>query len=233
MNNYQKLFFYEEIIQQIENILKRSKEIKNDKNRIEKIYEELDNDFLYKIKQKGKKENEDEVKECKNIAEIILILSKETFFESNDIKTISKYKSFTFNIFDDITYKYMNTSSEKILTDIKKKDYIINDGRIYIKLESDNLKKYEILIAGFQFQSNHFVPELLFKYDIKTVLDNDFNYLKRYNYQLFKKERMSLNGKELIDKNNKKVGIIYDLKNINSNYHSNNNVINFLLLYKY
>ena len=91
---------------------------------------------------------------------------------------------------------------------------LINEGRICVKLENIKLNIYQILIASFINVNNHFVPELLFKYDIKKSMDNDFNYLKRTNYKIFKKERISLNGNEL--------GIIYDLKNINSNYQSNN-----------
>ena len=92
MKSYQKLFLYDEIILQIEKILKKSKEIKNDKNRIEKIYENLALDFLIKIKEIGKKGKEDDVKECKNLAEIISVISKETFFELNKAEALLNYK---------------------------------------------------------------------------------------------------------------------------------------------
>ena len=58
MNKYKELFLYDEMIQQIDNILKQSKEIKKETNRIDKIYSLLDGKFIYKIKAKYKNENE-------------------------------------------------------------------------------------------------------------------------------------------------------------------------------
>ena len=120
----------------------------------------------------------------------------------------------------------MNTSSEKILTDKKSKDYLINEGRIYIKLETDNIQKYEILIAKFLYESNHFVPELLFKYDSKISMTTDFDFLKIHDYNKFKKQQISSHGNYLIRKNtNDKIGKIYDLKAISPNNQTNKEYI--------
>jgi len=214
MKNYKKIFLYDELVKQIDNILKKSEGNINNGYEVENIYAKLENEYLNKIKEIGKKENENETKECKSLLLAISLISGETFFESPKIEDISKYKSFKFNIFNANTYKYMNKSSEKILTDIKIKEYLINEGRIYIKLANNIIKKSEILIASFIYESILFVPELLFKYKDNISMGDDFEYLKQYDYKKFKKERISISGNELIRKNqNNKVGIIYDLIN--------------------
>ena len=58
----------------------------------------------------------------------------------------------------------MNQGSEKILKNLNKKNYIINDKRIFIKLEDHKKEKNEILIATFNNESDYFIPELLLKY---------------------------------------------------------------------
>ena len=171
---------------------------------------------MNKIKEKDK--------QCKELAAFINSFFNETFFESQKLEDISKYKSFKFIIINDDIYYYMNKSSEKILKSLIKKDYIINSGRLYIKLENNKLKKYEILVAGFLFESSYFIPELLFKYRSNQFLINDFEYLKFNDYKIFKKEHISSDVNELIDiKTKDRIGLIYDLKNSNINYQINEN----------
>ena len=213
MKNYTKFFSYEEVIQQIINILNNS----NNEKTVEKIYEQFDNEFLKKIKEKEKQD-------IIYIAQLISSFPKENFIESANIKEIEKYYNFKFNIINENTYRYMNTSPYKLLIDIKRKEYLINDGRIFIKLEHGAINKFEILICSYNLTSNHLIPEILLKYKSKIIMENNFDYLKINDYTTFKNEKISQNGIELIYKiNNEIVGQIYNLKvpNILSQIHNN------------
>ena len=223
MNKYKELFLYDEISQQIEKVLKQSKDIKKDNNRIDNIYNLIINEFIKKMNEIYKIDNINNEQLCAKLVKDINSFPKETFYETFEITNYENYKSFKFIILDEVTYNLMNKSSEKILQDIKIKEYIINEGRIYIKLEDNILNIYQILIASFINTSNYFIPELLFKYDNNIVLNKDFDYLKKYNYKKFKNEKMSLNGKELIDKTTcKKVGTIHSINNSNFDEQNNN-----------
>ena len=223
MNKYKELFLYDEISQQIEKVLKQSKDIKKDNNRVDNIYNLIINEFIKKMNEIYKIDNINNEQLCAKLVKDINSFPKETFYETFEITNYENYKSFKFIILDEVTYNLMNKSSEKILQDIKIKEYIINEGRIYIKLEDNELNIYQILIASFINTSNYFIPELLFKYDNNISMNKDFDYLKKYNYKKFKNEKMSLNGKELIDKSTcKKVGTIHSINNSNFDEQNNN-----------
>ena len=232
MESYKKIFSYEKLIHQILKILKESKEIEKDKDKIEKIYEKLDNKYMDEINEKVKNHEETGNKECKKFAGFIDRLCGEKFYESSNIEDIIKYNNFKFNIFSENIYDYMNQSSEKILNGLTKKSYIINDKKIYIKLEDDKKEKNEILIANFNQKSDYFIPELLLKYYLKISMITDFDYLKYNDYKKFIKEQTSIIGNELIRKNTQdKIGIIYDLNNPNSINQLNQNFIKFRKLF--
>ena len=137
MKNYANFFLYEEVIQQVINILNNSN---NEKN-VEKIFYQFDNNFLKKIKEKEKLG-------IKAITQLLSLFTKENFVESANIRDI---------------LKYMNHNKYYILTDIKKKEYLINEGRIFIKLCETSINKFEILICSYNLENNHLIPELLLK----------------------------------------------------------------------
>ena len=65
----------------------------------------------------------------------------------------------------------MNPKPHIILNDVKKKEYLINDGRLFFKIHNNYLKnKNEILICSYNSENNHLVPEILMKYESNVLL---------------------------------------------------------------
>ena len=133
----------------------------------------------------------------------------------------------------------MNKTKYKLLSNLKSKEYLINEGRIFIKIQNGIVGMNAILICGLILTDNHIQPELLLKYDKKgnnLIIAKDFDYLKIEKYTNFKDKRFSNDSKDLInkDKNNEIIGKIYELKskilssqnNINNNINNNTNNIN-------
>jgi hypothetical protein len=74
----------------------------------------------------------------------------------------------------------MNPNSYIILNDIKKKEYLINDSRLFIKFDESLLGKFEILICSYNSASNHLIPELLMKYKSNIIIfDIILNFLNK------------------------------------------------------
>ena len=218
MKKYTQHFSYNEIIQQI---------TKYGKNEIivDKIYEKFDNDFLSKFERNETKKNNffgDD------ISKILNSFHKENFIESAIKKDIIKYNNFKFNILNEEVFKYMNSGENKILTDVKKKEYLINEGKIFIKLEGTDLKKYEILICCYNSDNYEVIPQLLLKYESKISMINDFDYLKKKDFTTFKCERITSGSIALINKNNnnEKLGTMYDLQSPKLFEQINNNETN-------
>ena len=146
-------------------------EITNDKinenDKVENIYEKHLNNYLKKIK-----DNENQI--CKGIQNIET--SKEIdIFESGDINGIIKYNNLRLYIIDKETYKYMNSDPNKKIIISQDKNYIINEGKIFISLSINSISKFEILICTLDSEKNHIIPELVYKYNsIKT----NFNLIK-------------------------------------------------------
>ena len=138
MQNYFKFFLYNEI----KSILRFCIEKK-----VEIIYEKLDNDFLKKIKEKEKEEKE--------IYKRLSNFDRENFIESPRTEDIQKYYYYKFYIINEETYNYMNKTQYKLLSDLKVKEYLINEGRIFIKNQNDLIQKLEILICSLATIDNH------------------------------------------------------------------------------
>ena len=206
MNNFTKLMLYNEVIQQIKNILNIETDVRN----VEKIYEKFEKKFLEKIQQ-----NEGQIFE--EINKINFSIAKENdVFVSGNINNIVNYNHSKFYIIDEETFKYMNINFDKKLNNLKKKDYLINEQKILIKISPQKIKKHEILICSLDLINYSIIPELLLKYENELLMANDFDYLKKFVYTKFKEERIFTNNNELINKNNKeKLGKIYNLKATN------------------
>jgi hypothetical protein len=117
MKKYKDLFLYEELKEYIEKIIKQSKEIKHDKNRIDKIYDLLDEEFINKIKAIYNIENGRDEQLCISLVKHINSFPsfpKETYFEVLNKQDIQKYNNFKFNILDNETYELMNKCTGKI-----------------------------------------------------------------------------------------------------------------------
>ena len=118
----------------------------------------------------------------------------------------------------------MNKASQKgikILKDLKKNEYIINDGKFIIKYESHN--RYELLLGNYNLDIEKLEPEILFKYKSNESIKNHFENFEKYSYKIFKVEHSSQDGLKLTlyyndESKNEFVGRIFNLNNKNSNH---------------
>ena len=108
-------------MEDISKILKKDKNVVNDTKMTEKIYKILDIELLKKLKEKESQGNN-------------LPFTGENFIESGNINETLKYYNFKFSILDEQTYNFMNKAPDCILKDIKVKEYLINAGRIFVKI---------------------------------------------------------------------------------------------------
>ena len=121
-----KFFLYDEITKQIINIL-----MNNIEKKVENIYQDLDSNFLKKIKEKEKKD-------CTKIANWLSSFEKQNFIDSPKSEDIQKYYNFRFNIINEEAYNYMNKTQYKLLSDLKilhpqnKLHTIVNNNTIFI-----------------------------------------------------------------------------------------------------
>ena len=209
---YTQFIAFDEIRQLVQNIFKSNEHEKN----VEKIYESFDNQFLNKIHEKEKQIYE-------NLNKIFSLEKKSNFIESGNINETIKYYRFEFILINQDTYNYINLSRDKLLSDVIKKEYIINNEKIFVKLSPASISKYEILICNFDTSNILVTPDLLLKYELNLIMQNNFEDLSKIDYTQFKKERMKENLNELTNRNNEKLGVIYDLKLSNINEQINKN----------
>ena len=148
---YTQFIAFDEIRQLVQNIFKSNEHEKN----VEKIYESFDNQFLNKINEKEKQIYE-------NLNKIFSLEKKSNFIESGNINETIKYYRFEFILINQDTYNYINLSCDKLLSDIIKKEYIINNEKIFVKLSPASISKSEILICNFDTSNILVTPDLLF-----------------------------------------------------------------------
>ena len=214
MKKYKDFLLYGNLKQEINNSLL------NENYKVENIYEKYLNNYLIKIK-------DFEKKICKDIQNIEP--SKEIdIFESGELNNIIKYNNLRLYIIDKETYKYMNRDPNKKIIFSQEKNYIINEGKIFISLSINSINKFEILICTLDSEKNHIIPELLYKYNLITLMQQDMDFLSQNDFTKFKNERISSNNNELINNNknnNKEIQLkIFDLKSLNLLEQINKNV---------
>ena len=161
MKKYKDFLLYGNLKQEINNSLL------NENYKVENIYEKYLNNYLIKIK-------DFEKQICKDIQNTEP--SKEIdIFESGELNNIIKYNNLRLYIIDKETYKYMNRDPNKKIIFSQEKNYIINEGKIFISLSINSINKFEILICTLDSEKNHIIPELLYKYNLITT---NFNHIK-------------------------------------------------------
>ena len=153
MNDYLNYFFYQELLNQI----KENKEI-NAMNKVKQYLEiilaNLDIGYINLLKNKeGKSKNAilKPIKEFENI------------FKEDKDRNILK-SSFKYNIVSHYFFEYNGNRSDVISKELKQKEYLINDGKLIIKLNPDSTKRYNLLVGTFNMENNRFIPELLLEY---------------------------------------------------------------------
>ena len=214
MKKYKDFLLYGILKQEINNSLL------NENYKVENIFEKYLNNYLIKIK-------DFEKQICKDIQNIEP--SKEIdIFESGELNNIIKYNNLRLYIIDKETYKYMNRDPNKKIIFSQEKNYIINEGKIFISLSINSINKFEILICTLDSEKNHIIPELLYKYNLITLMQQDMDFLSQNDFTKFKNERISSNNNELINNNknnNKEIQLkIFDLKSLNLLEQINKNV---------
>ena len=201
MNLHKTSFLYQELIRQIKT-MDSQYSMDDQKQKMENIYNNLGVEYLKLI----------EDKEKDNIEEMLRnILTENTNIVLDKEKKVLKYDVLNEEILDQI-----NKFSNKILKNLKQRDYLINEGKIIIinTQSYDIKKKYELLICDFNSENDKFIQEFLFNYDSGELMMSHFDDLKKISFKDFK-EKYSINEDELTRKNN---GNFVIVKTFESNY---------------
>ena len=207
LNNFKDYYLYSELVKEIENIGPNSKTE-------EKIYSQLSQQYLEKIKLKNKN----------FIHNFDYLRGEEKLFL--DYKNKIKY-AMEFNLINNDIYNKIHKNIK--VQYFSKKEYIINNGMIIIKFEYNSKNLYELLIGNYHFKKDKFNPRELFYYYNKEEMESNFEILTYTDYSKFKSNRISIdkNIQYIINGNaNHKVGIIYNL-NLNENLSSKENDGNY------
>ena len=196
---------------------------KDDSKQImEKIFYNLDIEYLKTLKNKEYERPEELLNNFMKFSDNFTEVSK----DSNILIYPYKYDILSEKVFDQ-----MNKSPESILKDSKPREYLINDGNFIIKIESDSPKRYELLIAIYNRENDKLIPELLFKYESKDLMKYHFEKLKQTSFKNFSDNNSTSNGKYLISKekngtSSQIIGKIFLLKDNNYKETSYNKLVN-------
>ena len=195
MNVYKLFFNYQELIKLLKDNMNINS-LDTAKKNLEIILATLSTNFVEPLKLK-EKDNPDE-------RFVNLVMDTGNFLDLAKGEIIIR-KPVKYHIINEEIFEYMNKQSQNgihILKDLKhnKLEYIINDGKIIIKFDSNN--RNEILIAKYNLDNDKLEPEILFKYDSSELMAYHFEQLKKISYKIFKVKHTSLNGNELTLNNN-------------------------------
>ena len=186
MKIYKNVFSYQKLIKLIQNIQGKYS-IQEPKENIKKIFDKLDNEYIKELNNK----------EEGGLNELLKNFSAHTdnFIEKYKDKNILLYPC-RYDMLNPETLEKINkTPGKEILSIIKdrERDYLINDGRLILKIESTSSNRYELLIGTFNFEIEKFIPELLFKYDLRDLMENHFEKLKKCKFESFIKSHSTSN----------------------------------------
>ena len=212
-NLYKINFLYQELIRQIKKIQEQYL-INEPKQNLKKIFDCLEIEFIKTLKEKEKG----------NPEELLKTFSAYTdnFDEKHKDENILIYPCI-YDILNKETFELINKDPKnEILSSLKDKerDYLINEGKLIIKIESNSSNRHELLIGNFNAEIEKFIPKLLFKYNSGDLMEKHFEKLKQCKIQSFKESHTTSNGKDLTlrsngTKPNQIIGTIYELKDVN------------------
>ena len=196
MDNYKKFYYYNKILNKIkinEDISLKAIEDFLTKNNYIKYFKERENKINYLDK-------------LKNIKEFLV-----------EEKLIDNEKIFYPKEFEIIIDEVMNTELiNNICNNKLKYDCLINDGKVIIKFIYNNM--FILLIGNIDLENktNKFNLSLFLKYPDKNSLENDFNFLKNNNFQVFN-QKFKNDGKNQVCQ-------LFIFKDNNIIKHSNNKI---------
>ena len=219
MNEFQKFYLYNNLVQEIQKLLLDNNIKNNSLNKEEIIFNKLNNEYLKKIKQ-----NEDKYpKDILDNKETAQIKFKEFKVEEQNIKYPDSFEIINKNIYVKIRIRKYNT-----IFDFGKKEYLINEGKIILKLDYQKFKLYEIIVGRIDKNNNSFISNYLYKYSERNALISHYKFLTTKTFKVFKDNNISKKNKNKLLEINKniyyrrEIGCIYELNEINKNKNDNN-----------
>ena len=218
IKEYKEFYLYNELVQEIQKILLSDNDIRNNNtNKEEIIFNKLDNEYLKKIEKNENKYILDEVKKA------------QVYFKEDKNKKLSYPNDFEIinkKIYDMIKLRKDNTSF-----DFRNKEYLINEGKIILKLDYPDKKLdiYEIIVGTIDKTYNTFISNYLYQYNKRNGMNTHYQYLSTRTFTMFKLNNISKTNQKVLleDINNynhekKVIGRIYVLNEIKEEQKDNN-----------
>ena len=176
MDKLKEFYFYNEIIMDFKKNMKINSEILNNDVINDYIKNKLDEGIKQKIKLNQNNYQND-------FFDNHSIMDEAKFDNLNNNKQIIKFP-YKFYILNEKTYLKIIKRKNTIIQ-FKDKDYLINNGKLFIRCEYifSGLLVYEIIVGKINSINNKFIPELLFYYDSIKQLDYHYNLLKNQKYE--------------------------------------------------
>ena len=216
MKEYKGFYLYHELVQEIQKLLLDNNIKNNNINKEEIIFNNLNNEYLKKIKQNENKYPKNILDETKK--------AQVYFKKDKNIKYPDSFEIINKNIYEKIKIR-----KDNITFNFGKKEYLINEGKIILKLDYLNLDIYEIIVGTVDKKNNIFISNYLYKYDERNGMNDHYVYLTTKTFSMFKLYNISKTNQKLLleDINNnsskdKNIGKIYVLNEIKETQNDNN-----------
>ena len=167
MNKFKDFYVYNELHQNIKYIVKNKNIDINENQYIQKIFDNLNINYLINIMRKEQ-----------NYPYNFDDNYKPEIYNLKNIKNV-KFP-LTFDIIGNETYDIIKKTKQNYF-ETHKSSFLINHGKIIIKFEFEDA--FELLIGNYNFKDRHYITEYLFYYKSKDRMIEHYNYLKEYNYK--------------------------------------------------
>ena len=218
MREFQKFYLYNDLVQEIQRLLSDNNIKDNNTNKEELILNNLNNNYLKKIKLEESNYPKDTLDNI-DTAQVKFKQEQNLIYPDN------------FEIINKNIYKKIIKRKDNITFDFGKKEYLINEGKIILKLDYPKSKNkiFEIIVGTIDKKNNTFISNYLYKYKDQNGMNAHYKYLTTKTLTEFKLNNISkTNQKELLigTKNNGNnnigmIGIIHILNEIEEEKNNN------------
>ena len=217
MKEYKDFYLYNELVQEIKKILLSYNDIRNNNtNKEEIIFNKLDNEYLKKIKTNENKYPKD-------------ILDNKEKAQARFNKDQNLQYPVSFEIINKNIYEMIKERKDNKAFNFGKKEYLINESKIILKLDYPDKNIYEIIVGTIDKTDNTFISNYLYKYNEQNGMNSHYDYLTIRTFTIFKLNNISQTNQKILledinNNNNKdrKIGIIYVLNEIKEEQKDNN-----------
>ena len=151
IKEYKDFYLYYELVQEIQKILSDNNIKKNNSNKEEIIFNNLNIEYIKKIKQNENNYPKDIFDNAKK--------AQVYFKKEQNIKYPDSFEIINKNIYEKIKIRKDNTAFN-----FGKKEYLINEGKIILKLDYPKLDIYEIIVGTINTKNNIFISNYLYIY---------------------------------------------------------------------